>query len=87
MVGYLPSAAEPRYIWQRGHIRTHWSGQPSDFRGPLLLSPNAPPNAPIMNPTPGDAVNYLNPFHTSVGYWIPGSKAVIANTAHPSSAA
>jgi hypothetical protein len=83
MVEYLPSAAEPRYLWQRGHIWIHWSDQPSDFRGPFLLSPNAPPNAPILNPTPGDAVDYLNLFHTSVGYWIPGSKAVIANTVHP----
>lgn len=83
MVEYLPSAAEPRYIWQRGHIWTHWSDQPSDFRGPVLLPPGAPPNAPILNPTAGDAIDYLNPFHTSVGYWIPGSKAVIANTVHP----
>src|SRR5262249_9655241 len=27
--------------------------------------------------------DYLNVFHTSVGYWIPGAKAVIANTTHP----
>jgi hypothetical protein len=82
-VEYLPSLEEPRYIWQRGHIRTHWSDQPGDFRGPRLLPPDARPDAPIRNPTPGDAIDYLNVFHTSVGYWIPGSKAVIANTSHP----
>lgn len=83
MVEYLPSLAEPRYLWQRDHIRTHWSDQPSSYRGPQLLPPEAPADAPIRNPTPGDAIDYLNVFHTSVGYWIPGSKAVIANTAHP----
>ncbi|MBI3696969.1 MAG: hypothetical protein HY238_19315 [Acidobacteria bacterium] len=83
MVEYLPSLEEPRYLWQRGHIWTHWSDQPSDFRGPLLLPPDARPDTAILNPTPGDPIDYLNAFHTSVGYWIPGSKAVIANTVHP----
>ncbi len=83
MVEYLPSLEEPRYIWQRGHIWSHLSDQPSDFRAPLLLRPDARPEAPVLDPTPGDATDYLNVFHTSVGYWIPGSKAVIANTAHP----
>jgi len=82
-VEYLPSAEEPRYLWQRGHIWTHWSDQPSEFRGPRLLPPDAAPDAPILDPTPGDAIDYLNVSHTSVGYWIPGAKAVIANTAHP----
>jgi len=81
-VEYLPSLEEPRYLWQRGHIWTHWSDQPGDFRGPLLLPPEARPDAPILNATAGDATDYLNVFHSSVGYWIPGSKAVIANTAH-----
>lgn len=83
LVEYLPSLDEPRYLWQRGHIWAHWSDQPSDFRGPQLLPADARPGAPILNPTPGDAVDYLNVFHTSVGYWIPGSKAVVANTTHP----
>jgi hypothetical protein len=83
LVEYLPSLEEPRYLWQRGHIWAHWSDQPSGFRGPQLLPADAPPHAPIVNPTPGDAIDYLNPFHTSVGYWIPGSTAVIANTVHP----
>ena len=82
LVEYLPSLEEPRYLWQRGHIWAHLSDQPSDFRSPALLSPDARSDAPILNPTPGDALDYLNPFHTSVGYWIPGSKAVIANTTH-----
>jgi hypothetical protein len=59
------------------------SDQPSNFRAPALLSPDAHSDAPILNPITGDAIDYLNPFHTSVGYWIPGSKAVIANTTHP----
>jgi len=83
LVEYLPSLAEPRYLWQRGHIWAHLSDQPSDFRAPGLLPPDAPPDAPVLNPTAGDATNYLNPFHSSVGYWIPGSRAVIANTTHP----
>jgi hypothetical protein len=73
LVEYLPGLEEPRYLWQRGHIWTHLSDQPTNFRSPVLLP----------NPSPGDAIDYLNVFHTSVGYWIPGSKAVIANTTHP----
>lgn len=82
-VEYLPDMEEPRYIWQRGHIWAHMADQPSDFRAPRLLPSGAPPGAPILNPTPGSAIDYLNPFHTTVGYWIPGSRAVIANTTHP----
>ena len=59
------------------------SDQASDFQAPSLLPSDAPPDAPILNPRPGDAIDYLNVFHTTVGYWIPGSKAVIANTTHP----
>jgi hypothetical protein len=83
LVEYLPSLEEPRYIWQRGHMWIHWSDQPSDFRGPQLLAADARPEEPIRNPTAGDAIDYLNVFHSSVGYWIPGSKAVVANTAQP----
>ncbi len=83
MTQYLPAADNPRYIWQRGHVWTHLSDQPSDFRRPLLLPADAPSDAPILGPDQGDARDYLNLFHTSVGYWIPGSKAVIANTVHP----
>jgi hypothetical protein len=83
IVEYLPSLAEPRYLWQRGHVWTHLGDQPSDFRSPVLLPPDAGPAVPILNPSAGDAVDYLNPFHNTVGYWIPGSKAVVANAAHP----
>jgi hypothetical protein len=82
-VQYLPSAADPRYLWQRGHIWIHWSEQSSSFKGPFLLAPGALPTTPILNPTAGDAIDYLNPFHTTVGYWIPSSKAVIASPNHP----
>ena len=82
-VELLPNLEDPRYLWQRGHIWTHWSDQPSRFRGPFLLEPDARPDAPILHASPGDAVDYLNVFHTSVGYWISGSKAVIANAEHP----
>ncbi|MCW5976919.1 MAG: discoidin domain-containing protein [Bryobacteraceae bacterium] len=83
MVDYLPALDKPRYIWQRGHIWAHLGDQPSDFRPPVMLPPDAPPDAPILNPRRGDAIDYLNPFHTSVGYWIPDSKAVVSNTEHP----
>lgn len=83
IVEYLPSLAEPRYLWQRGHAWVHLGDQPSDFRAPVLLPNDAPPDAPILNPAPGDAIDYLNPFHTTVGYWIPRSKAVIADATHP----
>ena len=83
LVEYLPSAEAPRYLWQRGHIWTHLSDQPSRFRSPALLPADARPDVPVTAPSAGDALDYLNPFHTSVGYWIPGSKAVIANTVHP----
>ncbi len=71
-VDYLPSLEEPRYIRQRGHIWAHLSDQPGEFRSPRIEPPD-----------PGDARDYLNAFHTTVGYWIPGSKAVIANADHP----
>jgi hypothetical protein len=83
MVEYLPSLAEPRYIWQRGHVWPHLGDQPSTFAAPQLLPADAAPDAPIVNPTAGSAIDYLSVFHTTVGYWIPGSKAVIANAAHP----
>ena len=82
IVEYLPSLAEPRYLWQRGHVWTHLGDQPSEFQSPSLLRRDAPPDAPILNPTAGSAIDYLNVFHTTVGYWIPGSKAVIADPAH-----
>jgi hypothetical protein len=71
IVEYLPNLAEPRYIWQRGHVWAHLGDQPSDFQSPTIL-----------NPAAGSAIDYLNLFHTTVGYWIPGSKAIIANPAH-----
>ena len=83
LVEYLPGLERPRYLWQRGHLWAHLGDQPSTFRPPVLLAPDAPPAAPATDPDPGDAADYLNPFHTTVGYWIPGSKAVIANTVHP----
>ncbi|MBI1357746.1 MAG: hypothetical protein GC160_25695 [Acidobacteria bacterium] len=86
LVEYLPSLAEPRYIWQRGHLWIHMADQPSDFRAPQLLPPGAAPDAPIVAPQTGDAVDYLNPFHNTVGGWIGGSKAVIADVTHPATA-
>ncbi|MEZ5353738.1 MAG: DUF6605 domain-containing protein [Bryobacteraceae bacterium] len=83
IVEYLPSLAAPRYIWQRGHVWAHLGDQASEFASPSLLPPGEPPGAPIVNPNPGSAIDYLNLFHTTVGYWIPGSKAVVADPAHP----
>ncbi|MBS1830934.1 MAG: hypothetical protein JST93_36915 [Acidobacteria bacterium] len=82
-VDYIPNLSAPRYIWQRGHFWTHLSDQPSSFASPTLLPADAPPDAPIRDPKPGSAIDYLNVFHTTVGYWIPGSKAVIADPRHP----
>lgn len=82
-VEILPNLDDPRYLWQRGHVWTHLSDQASDFLGPVLLPPDAAASAPILNPTAGKAIDYVNVFHTSVSYWIPGAKAVIADTAHP----
>ena len=83
LVEYLPSLEEPRYIWQRGHLWAHLSDQPSGFRAPNLLPGDAVADTPIVNPDPGDAIDYLNPFHNSVDYWVPGSPAVIADESHP----
>lgn len=83
LVEYLPSLAAPRYIWQRGHFWAHLSDQPSDFVSPSLLPADAPPDALVREPKAGSALDYLNVFHTTVGYWIPGSKAVIADPEHP----
>jgi hypothetical protein len=83
LVEYLPSLDNPRYIWQRGHIWAHLGDQPSSFQPPLFLPPEAPPAAPILLGTAGSAADYLNLFHTTVGYWIPGSKAVVSNLPHP----
>ncbi|MEZ5363846.1 MAG: DUF6605 domain-containing protein [Bryobacterales bacterium] len=83
LVEYLPSLEEPRYIWQRGHFWTHLADQPSEFEAPQLLAPDTPPDGPIVAPKAGDAVDYLNPFHSTVGGWISGSAAVIANVLHP----
>jgi N,N-dimethylformamidase beta subunit-like protein len=82
-VEYLPSLEDARYLWQRGHLWIHLSDQASDFIRPILLPDGALPDAPILDPTAGQAIDYLNVFHTTVAYWIPGSKAVISNTAHP----
>jgi hypothetical protein len=83
LVEYLPSLEEPRYIWQRGHLWAHMSDQPSEFRAPNLLPADAAADTPIVNPDTGDAIDYLNPFHNTVEYWVPGSPAVIADASHP----
>ena len=56
---------------------------PSGFRAPNLLPGNAAADTPIVNPDPGDAIDYLNPFHNTVDYWLSGSPAVIASESHP----
>jgi len=83
MVEYLPSLRDRRYIWQRDHIWCHLTDQPDSFMPPRLLPPDAPPDAPITAPEAGDAIDYLNLFHVSVGYWPEGSAAVVANVDHP----
>ncbi len=83
MVEYLPSIEKPRYIWQKGHVFAHLSDAPSEFRPPVLLPAGSETDAPIVNPDPGDAVDYLNVFHNTVGYWVSGMKAVVSSTTHP----
>ena len=55
---------------------------PHLLRGCELPS-DAPATVPIAAPVAGDAVDYLNVFHVSVGYWPEGSGAVISNVDHP----
>jgi hypothetical protein len=83
MVEYLPSLRDRRYIWQRDHIWCHLTDQPDSFIPPRLLPPDAAPNAPITAPEAGDAIDYLNVFHVSVGYWPEGSRVVVSNVEHP----
>jgi hypothetical protein len=48
-----------------------------------LLPAAAPATAPITAPLAGDAIDYLNVFHVTVGYWPEGSRAVVSNIDHP----
>jgi len=83
MVEYLPSLRDRRYIWQKDHFWCHLTDQPDSFVPPQLLPADAPATAPITAPIAGDAVDYLNVFHVSVGYWPEGSGAVVSNIDHP----
>jgi hypothetical protein len=83
MVDYLPSLKDRRYIWQRDHIWCHLTDQPDSFMPPQLLPADAPATAPITAPVAGDAIDYLNVFHVTVGYWPDGSRAVVSNVDHP----
>lgn len=80
---YLPSLRDRRYLWQRDHVWCHLTYQPDSFMPPQLLYPDAPADAPIAAPEAGDAIDYLNLFHVSVGYWPDGSRAVVSNVDHP----
>jgi hypothetical protein len=83
MVQYLPNLNDRRYIWQKDHIWCHLTDQPDSFIPPQLLPTSAPATAPITSPTAGNAIDYLNVFHVTVGYWPKGSRAVISNIDHP----
>lgn len=83
IVDYLPSAEEPRYIWQREHVWMHLTYSDDNFLPPQLLPAGAPPNAPITAPEAGGAVDYLNVFHVSVGHWPNSGRAVVSNVDHP----
>jgi hypothetical protein len=80
---YLPSLQDCRYLWQRDHVWCHLTYEPDSWMPPQLLYPDAPADARITAPEAGDTVDYLNPFHVSVGYWPAGSRAVISNVDHP----
>ena len=83
IVEYLPTLRDRRYIWQKDHIWCHLTDQPDSFMPPQLLPADAPATAPITAPVAGDAIDYLNVFHVTVGYWPEGSRAVVSNVAHP----
>jgi hypothetical protein len=83
IVEYLPSTADPRYIWQRDHVWMHLTYSDDDFQPPQLLPAGAPPSAPITSPDAGGAVDYLNLFHVSVAHWPESGRAVVANVDHP----
>jgi len=83
MVEYLPNADERRYICQREHVWMHLTYSSDDFQPPELLPLDAPADAPITHPEAGGAVDYLNVFHVSVGYWPSSGRAVISNVDHP----
>lgn len=83
VVEYLPSFADPRYIWQREHVWMHLTYSPDNFLPPRLLPADAPADAPITQPDAGGAIDYLNVFHVSVAHWPDSGRAVISNTDHP----
>lgn len=83
IVEYLPSAEEPRYIWQREHVWMHLTYQDDAFVPPRLLPPDAPASEPITAPQAGGAVDYLNLFHVSVARWPDSGRAVVSNVDHP----
>jgi hypothetical protein len=83
IVEYLPNLDEPRYIWQREHVWIHLTYTSDNFHPPRLLPPDAPADAPITQPDPGGAVDYLNVFHVSVTHWPDSGRAVVSNVDHP----
>jgi len=83
IVEYLPSAEEPRYLWQRDHVWMHLTYSDDDFLPPRLLPADALPSAPITAPDAGGAIDYLNVFHVSVAHWPDSGRAVVSNVDHP----
>jgi hypothetical protein len=83
IVDYLPTADEPRYIWQREHVWMHLTYSDDDFQPPELLPADAPADAPISVPKAGGAIDYLNVFHVSVAHWPGSGRAVVSNVDHP----
>jgi hypothetical protein len=83
IVQYLPSLQDRRYVWQRDHVWCHLTYQPDSFVPPQLLYPDAPADAAITAPQAGDAIDFLNLFHVSVGYWPADSRAVVSDADHP----
>src|SRR5262249_33630677 len=73
MVEYLPSLEDRRSVWQRDLFWCLLGDQPDSFRPPQLLP----------KPEPGDAVDYLNVFHGTVGSWPRRSSMVVAEPEHP----
>ena len=80
IVEHLPSAEEPRYLWQRDHVWMHLTYQDDGFLPPQLLQADASASAPTTSPDAGGAVDYLNVFHVSLAHWPDSGRAVVSKS-------
>jgi hypothetical protein len=62
---HLPSAEEPRYLWQRDHVWMHLTYQDDGFLPPQLLQADASASAPTTSPDAGAARSTISTSSTS----------------------